>query len=683
MRPCEVRRWRLSARCCCSLLIIGCLAPAGRRRRSELVDTPAPLSTLAQARVAEERARPDLHRDRGRSGTPRRSTQGVPALISAAFEQAGVTSEHTEDSAIFNDADLARFDALVMFQASGDPWTAAEKAAMERYQQAGGGIVAIHNATDMRGNYTWWDNLIGSLMPGHAATGTQPRPARPRSSSRTRCTPPRPTSSDRWARSDEWYNFSTNVRGDAHVLATMDETTYDAGRQRDGLRPPDLVVQALRRRPRLGHRHGPLRRPLHRARAPAAHRRRRQVGGRHRGRRLRRHDATTTSRRSPSTRTRARRSRSTSRPTAASSSPSSCAARSASTTPRRRTSRPRITIDVYSGGEDGLLGIAVDPNFTDERLHLRLLLARLGQQQRPGELQEPRLALHDRRELRHRPGVREADHRGAGAPRARRARPHRRRPRLRPRGQPAAQRRRRRQPALGALGRLRPAVRAHRHVPRRARDLGQHERPARQAAAHHAGRRRRLHDPRGQPVPRAADTDNKTLPEIYAMGFRNPFRFSVDPNTGWIGLADYAPDSGQERPADRGPAGIVEWNLIKTPGQLRLAAVHRQPGALPRRRLPERARHDRRRLLRLREPGQRLGPQHRPDQPPAQPRADDVLRLHEVVGPGGHPGRRRPRPDGRPVLRLRRRARRRTRSSRSTSTASRSSTSGRRTGSTR
>ncbi len=50
------------------------------------------------------------------------------------------------------------------------------------------------------------------------------------------------------------------------------------------------------------------------------------------------------------------------------------------------------------------------------------------------------------------------------------------------------------------------------------------------------------------------------------MGFRNPFRFSVDPNTGWIGLADYAPDSGQERPADRGPAGIVEWNLIKTPG---------------------------------------------------------------------------------------------------------------------
>jgi PKD repeat protein len=72
--------------------------------------------------------------------------------------------------------------------------------------------------------------------------------------------------------------------------------------------------------------------------------------------------------------------------------------------------------------------------------------------------------------------------------------------------------------------------------------------------------------PAGNLFDEAQDTEGKTRPEIYAMGFRNPFRFSVDPATGWIGLADYAPDSGTERPADRGPAGIVEWNLIKSPG---------------------------------------------------------------------------------------------------------------------
>ncbi|GAA3310102.1 hypothetical protein GCM10020295_76290 [Streptomyces cinereospinus] len=57
----------------------------------------------------------------------------------------------------------------------------------------------------------------------------------------------------------------------------------------------------------------------------------------------------------------------------------------------------------------------------------------------------------------------------------------------------------------------------------------------------------------------------RTRPEIYAMGFRNPFRFSVDPADGTVYAADYGPDAGSDNAA-RGPAGIVEWNVIKEPG---------------------------------------------------------------------------------------------------------------------
>ncbi|QUH03468.1 PQQ-dependent sugar dehydrogenase [Saccharopolyspora erythraea] len=57
----------------------------------------------------------------------------------------------------------------------------------------------------------------------------------------------------------------------------------------------------------------------------------------------------------------------------------------------------------------------------------------------------------------------------------------------------------------------------------------------------------------------------KTKPEIYAMGFRNPFRFAVDRETGWIHLGEYGPDAGAADPA-RGPGGLVEYNLIKGPG---------------------------------------------------------------------------------------------------------------------
>ncbi|MEU4423498.1 PQQ-dependent sugar dehydrogenase [Actinoplanes sp. NPDC024001] len=56
----------------------------------------------------------------------------------------------------------------------------------------------------------------------------------------------------------------------------------------------------------------------------------------------------------------------------------------------------------------------------------------------------------------------------------------------------------------------------------------------------------------------------KTRPEIYAMGLRNPFRFTVDPDTNVIYLADYSPDAQRPNPA-RGPAGHGRWMAIDRP----------------------------------------------------------------------------------------------------------------------
>ncbi|HET6532673.1 MAG TPA: PQQ-dependent sugar dehydrogenase [Actinoplanes sp.] len=56
-----------------------------------------------------------------------------------------------------------------------------------------------------------------------------------------------------------------------------------------------------------------------------------------------------------------------------------------------------------------------------------------------------------------------------------------------------------------------------------------------------------------------------TRPEIYAMGFRNPFRMSVDRATGIVYLGDYGPDAGSTS-ATRGPSGQVEFNRITGPG---------------------------------------------------------------------------------------------------------------------
>jgi PKD repeat protein/glucose/arabinose dehydrogenase len=54
-------------------------------------------------------------------------------------------------------------------------------------------------------------------------------------------------------------------------------------------------------------------------------------------------------------------------------------------------------------------------------------------------------------------------------------------------------------------------------------------------------------------------------PEIYGMGFRNPFRITVDPETSAVLIGDYGPDARVADPL-RGPEGQVEFIRMTEPG---------------------------------------------------------------------------------------------------------------------
>lgn len=56
----------------------------------------------------------------------------------------------------------------------------------------------------------------------------------------------------------------------------------------------------------------------------------------------------------------------------------------------------------------------------------------------------------------------------------------------------------------------------------------------------------------------------KTRPEIYTMGHRNVWRVSVDSKTGWIYWGEIGPDQDQD--SETGPRGYDEQNLAKGPG---------------------------------------------------------------------------------------------------------------------
>jgi cytochrome c len=57
----------------------------------------------------------------------------------------------------------------------------------------------------------------------------------------------------------------------------------------------------------------------------------------------------------------------------------------------------------------------------------------------------------------------------------------------------------------------------------------------------------------------------KTRPEIFVMGNRNPFRIQTDPRTGYLYWGEVGPDSGSPDPK-RGPAGFDEVNQARKAG---------------------------------------------------------------------------------------------------------------------
>lgn len=67
--------------------------------------------------------------------------------------------------------------------------------------------------------------------------------------------------------------------------------------------------------------------------------------------------------------------------------------------------------------------------------------------------------------------------------------------------------------------------------------------------------------PEGNLFPKGID---KTRPEIYTMGHRNPWRISIDNKTGYIYWGEVGPDASED--TEYGPKGYDEFNQAKGPG---------------------------------------------------------------------------------------------------------------------
>ena len=150
---------------------------------------------------------------------------GNKALVEIA-QKRGWGVYVTENSAVFNPEQLARFDAVIWDSVIGDVLTLDQRKSFRDYLEGGGSFIGIHGAGGAP-SYKWdWyaDTLIGALFTGHTiwphlqtATVDVVDPQHPAMAGLPA----------KWVTRDEWYSFDKSVRPKGYrILATLDESTY-------------------------------------------------------------------------------------------------------------------------------------------------------------------------------------------------------------------------------------------------------------------------------------------------------------------------------------------------------------------------------------------------------------------------------------------------------------------------
>ncbi|MET8041303.1 ThuA domain-containing protein [Micromonospora sp. NPDC005215] len=135
----------------------------------------------------------------------------------------GFTVTATEDSGQFTTSNLAQYQAVVFMSTTGDVLNSSQQTAFESYIAAGGGYVGVHAAADTEYSWPWYGQLVGAWFDSHPAIQTATVKIEDRSN------PSTAHLGATWVRSDEWYNYRTNPRSSARVLASLDESSYSGG----------------------------------------------------------------------------------------------------------------------------------------------------------------------------------------------------------------------------------------------------------------------------------------------------------------------------------------------------------------------------------------------------------------------------------------------------------------------
>ena len=152
---------------------------------------------------------------------------GMEAIQKLGAEN-GFAVDTTWNAELFNEENLKQYSAIVFLSTTGNVLDAKQEAAFERYIQAGGGYVGVHAATDTEYDWGWYNKLVGAYFQSHPS-GTPEADFIIKDN--THISTQMFTDSV-WHRTDELYNYK-KINPDVNVLMTLDESTYEGGENGD------------------------------------------------------------------------------------------------------------------------------------------------------------------------------------------------------------------------------------------------------------------------------------------------------------------------------------------------------------------------------------------------------------------------------------------------------------------
>ncbi|NOV97800.1 ThuA domain-containing protein [Isoptericola halotolerans] len=476
----------------------------------------------------------------------------IPAGI-AAIEQLGVENgfsvDSTEDAGAFTDENLEQYEAVVWLSTTGDVLNDEQQEAFERYIGNGGGYAGVHAASDTEYDWPWYGELVGAYFASHPANQDATIKVEDSVHPSTDHLP------ERWERYDEWYNFRSSPRDEVHVLASLDESTYQVGSGAMGADHPIAWCHEYDGGRSWytggGHTNESFAEPDFLEHL---------LGGIRTAAGVVDSDCSATQSDSFEM---VPLDQSTANPMMLDVAPDGTVfyverdGRLRVIDPETNVTSTAMTLDVTQSNEDGLTGVVLDPDFAENGWLYLFWSPRVVGDQGPHNRvsrfdvdlstgtadpasEETVLVIPTQRETCcHAGGDMVFDAEGN---------------------------------MYVATGDNTNPFESQGFTPTDERS-GRQNYDAQRTSANSNDLRGKILRITPQPdgsytVPEGnmfeAGTAD-TLPEIYAMGFRNPFRIGVDPATGNVHVADYGPDANSANP-NRGPAGTVEWNVVSEPG---------------------------------------------------------------------------------------------------------------------